>query len=287
MTTLRFTDRGPEVKRMQERLTLRGFRPGPTDGIFGAATEAALIAFQRAQGLLPDGVYGPKTRLRLDPAGILHKAEPYLFLSADLVAKMFPATPAGNIARFLPLVLTALKASGIADKPMILTALATIRAETEGFLPIEERVSRFNTSPGGRPFDLYDQRADLGNRGRPDGERYRGRGFVQLTGRANYTAIGKALGMGLALVQDPARALEPETAARILAAFLQPHEREIKEAVLDGDLLRIRRLVNGGSHGFGRFADAFLRGFRLIDDPVWPAGELDAAIRARPDLRSA
>ena len=287
MTTLRFTDRGPEVKRMQERLTLRGFRPGPADGIFGAATEAALIAFQRAQGLLPDGVYGPKTRLRLDPAGILHKAEPYLFLSADLVAKMFPATPAGNIARFLPLVLTALKASGIADKPMILTALATIRAETEGFLPIEERVSRFNTSPGGRPFDLYDQRADLGNRGRPDGERYRGRGFVQLTGRANYTAIGKALGMGLALVQDPARALEPETAARILAAFLQPHEREIKEAVLDGDLLRIRRLVNGGSHGFGRFADAFLRGFRLIDDPVWPAGELDAAIRARPDLRSA
>ncbi|HEX2529293.1 MAG TPA: peptidoglycan-binding protein [Geminicoccus sp.] len=284
---LRLGAKEPEVKRLQERLALRGFQPGRTDGLFGARTEAALLAFQRAQGLLPDGVYGPRTKLRLDPASVIRKAEPLLFITADLVAAMFPATPVGTIARFLPMILAALKAAGLGDKPMLLTALATIRAESEGFAPIAEQVSRFNTSPNGAPFDLYDHRADLGNRGRPDGERYRGRGFVQLTGRANYTQIGKALGLGLQLVQEPARALEPEIAARILAAFLKPHERAIKEAVLDGDLVRIRRIVNGGTHGLDRFTDAFLRGYRLLEDPVWPSGALDAALAARPDLRRA
>ncbi|WP_084506432.1 peptidoglycan-binding protein [Geminicoccus roseus] len=283
--SIRRGDHGPDVRQMQDRLALRGFPPGPSDGIFGRSTEAALVAFQRAQGLLPDGIYGPRTRLRLDPAVALRRFEPAARVTAAMVARMFPATPAGNIARFLPLVLDALEASGIADKPMVLAALATIRAESESFLPVEEQVSRYNTSPSGHPFDLYDQRVDLGNRGRPDGARYCGRGFVQLTGRANYASLGQAL--GLDLVRDPARALEPEIAARILAGFLKPHERAIKESLLDGDLLRIRRLVNGGSHGFGRFADAFLRGYRLLDDPVWPAGELDALIRARPGLRSA
>ena len=36
---------------------------------------------------------------------------------------------------------------------MVLMALATIRAETESFEPISEGKSKFNTSPGGRPFD--------------------------------------------------------------------------------------------------------------------------------------
>lgn len=62
---------------------------------------------------------------------------------------------------------------------MTLMAVATIRAEAESFLPISEGRSRFSTSPSGHPFDLYDKRRDLGNRGSPDGERYRGRGFVQ------------------------------------------------------------------------------------------------------------
>ena len=285
--SLRITDHGPEVKRLQERLSLRGFRPGPADGIFGSATATALIAFQRAQDLLPDGIYGPKTKLRLDPGSIVRKVDPAALVTVDVVTKMFPATPVAPIARFLPAIIGALQAGSLADKPMILTALATIRAESEGFEPIEEQVSRYNTSPRGAPYDLYDHRADLGNRGKPDGERFRGRGFAQLTGRANYAAIGKELGLGTALLEEPRRALDPEIAAKILVAFLRPRERAIKEALLDGDLLRIRRLVNGGSHGFGRFADALVRGYRLVDDAVWPAGELDAAIRARPDLRTA
>src|SRR6185436_13461427 len=114
---------------------------------------------------------------------------------------------------------------------MVLMALATIRAETEGFVPIDEGVSRFNTSPGGRPFNLYDNRKDLGNQGPPDGANFKGRGFIQLTGRDNYRGIGKDIGLGKQLVENPVLANEPDIAAKILAFFLKRKQREINEAL--------------------------------------------------------
>ena len=73
---------------------------------------------------------------------------------------MFPVTPIGHITANLPPVLDALVVSNLADKAMVLMALGTIRAETESFEPISEGKSRFNTSPSGHPFDLYDNRKD-------------------------------------------------------------------------------------------------------------------------------
>lgn len=152
----------------------------------------------------------------------------------------------------------------LVDKPMVLMALATIRAETESFEPVGEGRSRFNTSPAGRPFDLYDHRRDLGNQGPPDGERYRGRGYVQLTGRFNYRRYGEVIGLGDKLEKDPDLASRPDIAGRLLSAFLKSKERRIKEALVAGDLRTARRLVNGGSHGLDRFSDAYLRGERLL-----------------------
>jgi peptidoglycan L-alanyl-D-glutamate endopeptidase CwlK len=136
----------------------------------------------------------------------------------------------------------------LTDKPMVLMALSTIRAETEGFEPIPEGRSRFNTSPTGHPFDLYDKRHDLGNLGAPDGERFRGRGFIQLTGRFNYQKFGPVT----------------DIAAKLLAAFLKDKEQRIKEALLENDLRQARRLVNGGTTGVDRFSDAFTIGQRLL-----------------------
>jgi len=56
---------GPVVVRLQNLLLERGFDPGPIDGIFGDKTEAAVKAFQEANGLEVDGVVGPKTWLAL------------------------------------------------------------------------------------------------------------------------------------------------------------------------------------------------------------------------------
>jgi peptidoglycan L-alanyl-D-glutamate endopeptidase CwlK len=149
---------------------------------------------------------------------------------------------------------------------MVLMALGTIRAETESFEPIAEGQSIFNTSPGGQPFDLYDHRSDLGNLGPPDGANFRGRGFVQLTGRANYQQHGEAIGLGNSLVQNPDLASDPQTAGKLLASFLKSREDRIRAALAQGDLTTARRLVNGGSTGLDRFTDAFNTGQGVIPD---------------------
>jgi predicted chitinase len=59
----------------------------------------------------------------------------------------------------------------------------------------------------------------LGNKVKGDGERYKGRGFIQLTGRDNYTRAGKAL--GLPLEANPELAAQPDNAAKIAVWYWQ------------------------------------------------------------------
>ena len=266
MPVLRRGSSGTDVILLQDKLRSRGFNPGPSNGDYNEATEAAVLAFQRSEGLLADGIVGPRTAnaLGLDGAGPLPSVIPGV--TVDVVRQMFPVTPLGNIETNLPVVLDALIAPQLTGKSMVLMALATIRAETESFVPISEGRSKFNTSPGGRPFDLYDNRRDLGNQGPPDGERFKGRGFIQLTGRANYALHGAAIGLGSQLIANPDLANEPQIAAKLLASFLKAKEAQIEEALLEGDLRHARRLVNGGSNGLDRFTDAYKKGDALIPE---------------------
>ncbi len=263
MTPLQPGTAGPEVEKLQTRLAELGFPPGKIDGDFGPATEAALLAFQKSRELLADGIAGPRTLAALGLAedGTLPSAIPQFTVAK--VCVMFPHTPRANIETHLPHVLDSLVSAALQDRPMVLMALATIRAETEGFVPIAEGRSRYNTSPGGHSFDLYDRRADLGNSQPGDGEKYCGRGFIQLTGKANYRQHGQAIGLGKQLLEQPELANDPKIAAALLASFLKAKERPIKEALLAGDLRSARRLVNGGSHGLGRFEDCWRRGALL------------------------
>ncbi|MFC3169200.1 N-acetylmuramidase domain-containing protein [Paracoccus fontiphilus] len=59
--------RGAAVRVAQERLLAAGFDPGPIDGIYGAATRTAAIAFQFSAGLAQDGITGPQTWAALIP----------------------------------------------------------------------------------------------------------------------------------------------------------------------------------------------------------------------------
>ena len=264
MAVLREGSSGSEVAKLQAQLQEIGFNPGPIDGRFSPATEAAVLAFQKSAGLLADGIAGPRTQGALGLVTDTSLPSVIPEVTVPIVCKMFPHTPVENIRTHLPFVCDALVEHELVDKPMVLMALATIRAETESFEPISEGQSRFNTSPGGHPFDLYDHRRDLGNIGPRDGARFKGRGFIRLTGRANYQRYSAALGLGRQLVDRPDLANDPAIAAQLLSIFLNDKERAIKEALLEKHLKLARKLVNGGSHGLERFIEAFNIGDALL-----------------------
>ncbi len=62
-------DTGAAVRDVQSALVSRGYNTGGIDGVFGSATERAVISFQTSQGLVPDGVVGPATASALGLSG--------------------------------------------------------------------------------------------------------------------------------------------------------------------------------------------------------------------------
>lgn len=58
---LRLGSRGETVRKLQMYLKKRGFFKGEVNGIFGPRTREAVIAFQRARGMKPDGIVGVRT----------------------------------------------------------------------------------------------------------------------------------------------------------------------------------------------------------------------------------
>ncbi|MFZ4285720.1 C1 family peptidase [Variovorax sp. HJSM1_2] len=277
-------DSGPDVEKLRKALADAlgadaALFPAlkKTSGPVDEAFDAAIRRWQGGVGIIADGIVGPYGQNLLG----LTAPAPMAFtppLNVGNVSQLFPATKSANIARYLPYVMAALGSAGIADQAMVLGALGTIRAETEGFVPISEFQSRFNTPPQGPAFSLYDHRGDIGNKAAGDGARFRGRGFVQLTGRSNYRTYGQRI--DYPLENDPDRANAPEVAAVLLAQFLADKATKFRAALAAGDLRAARRLVNGGSHGLVSFSDVFERA-EDIWGPVAPtitaAGKAGAA----------
>lgn len=241
---------------IQTKLKQLRLYSGEVDGVYGPGTKVAIQIFQKGKDLVSDGVVGPNT---LKALGL----EDDFSIDYSVVSKMFPGTPIENIKTHLPFILNALKEFDLLDKDMLLMALSTIRAETSSFKPISEGKSQYNTSSrGAYPFDLYDNRRDLGNRGYPDGLAFKGRGFIQLTGRSNYETHGKAIGVDL--IDNPELANDPKVASKLLASFLKSKEKLIRDALKNNDIRKARRLVNGGSHGLTEFQEAFNKGRQLV-----------------------
>jgi putative chitinase len=260
--TIALHDVGTDVVVLQNSLTAAGFPCGRADGNFGDRTEAAVLSFQHCWGLLADGIVGSRTAVALQlPAGMVPPAT-MPNLTVDIVCQMFPQTPRAPIEENLPLVLGALEKADLTSAQIVLCAVSTIRAENPGWIWLDEFISKYNTSPGGHPFDLYDHRKDLGNTAAPDGASFKGRGPVQLTGKANYAKFGPKL--GLDLVNEPELANTPENGAKLLAEFILADEIPMKTALLHGELSTARRLVNGGTLGLEVFTEAYNTGARLL-----------------------
>ena len=91
----------------------------------------------------------------------------------------------------------------------------------------------------------YEGRKDLGNTQNGDGERYRGRGLIQITGRANYTAAMMALDVDI--VEHPELLGTPVLACRSAAWFWKSHG--LNELADAGDQVKVTKRINGGTNG--------------------------------------
>lgn len=93
--------------------------------------------------------------------------------------------------------------------------------------------------------EAYEGRADLGNTQPGDGIRYKGRGLIQITGRANYEKCGAALGINL--IDRPETLETPEYACKSAAWYWQAHG--CNELADSGDFSKITKKINGGQNG--------------------------------------
>lgn len=91
----------------------------------------------------------------------------------------------------------------------------------------------------------YEGRKDLGNTQPGDGERYRGRGLIQITGRANYTAAMMALDVDI--VEHPELLETPVLACRSAGWFWKTHG--LNELADAGDQVKVTKRINGGTNG--------------------------------------
>src|SRR5579883_57057 len=123
-------------------------------------------------------------------------------------------------------------------------ALATIRVEAPPFAPINEYGNDAYFTR------MYEHRTDLGNKEVGDGAKFHGRGYIQLTGRANYERYGHLLGIDLA--GNPDLALVPENAAELFALFWTQHQ--LREVCDKTQWLLCRKRVNGGLNGYETFS---------------------------------
>ncbi len=94
----------------------------------------------------------------------------------------------------------------------------------------------------------YEGRRSLGNVQPGDGRRFKGRGLIQLTGRANYQQYDSARNLGGTLLVDPGRvASDPDLCVDVAGWFW--HTRKINALADRDDLRAVTRRINGGTRG--------------------------------------
>lgn len=141
---------------------------------------------------------------------------------------------------FAPLLTAAMEEFGIDTEARQAAFLAQIGHESGGLHWLVELWGPTATQL------RYEVRQDIGNCEPGDGYKYRGRGLIQVTGRANYKAAGDALGVDL--VANPERLGEPELACRSAAWFWKAHD--LNSLADAGDFEKLTKRINGGLNGY-------------------------------------
>ena len=173
------------------------------------------------------------------------------------------STSSANGSKHIPTILAALKEEGITDPNQVAYVLATVQRETS-FVNFEEGSTRYESSGG---------------------TQYYGRGYVQLTHKANYQAATdylKSKGTNVDLVSNPELAKRPDIAAKILAHGMKTGTlfgdgMTLEQCAGGGrvDWVKCRRIVNDGAQ-----AQAIAQAAKIYRDAISTSNLADATASA-------
>lgn len=241
------------AKQIQIRLKALGLLHSEADGLYGSITQNAIASFCTVFDL----------PLELSPS-FSKKLIETKSLPPEAMVKLCPVTPeqvasildcsVEDTRMYLPGIFSALKEKKIDSKFTWVATIATIGVETGGFKPIRE------VGDDDYFTQMYEWRSDLGNDQPGDGARYHGRGYLQITGRANYRDYGQRLGVDLE--ENPELALDPIISARLLSEYFW--DREIDQAADQQNWEQVRMAVNGGLNGWDVFIDFVDRAISVL-----------------------
>jgi hypothetical protein len=198
----------------------------------------------------------------VERSSVTGKSDPWELFTLD---ECLSATQAdrNGLETYWPHLAYALDDYGLWDVPTAIACLATVSVETaHTFAPIEE----YRNADGSIPSYWY---------GYDGGPEYHGRGFVQLTHRYNYQTYGTILGVDL--VGNPALALDPSVAARVLCLYFKNHAQPDMQALAyrawtqTGDWRPTRIYVQGGLAGWDEYSRIITALGKAIDARPQPA----------------
>jgi predicted chitinase/LysM repeat protein len=256
---------GAAVKQLQGALVKLGhmtaaeMRTGP--GVFGPRTESALKEFQAKHKVPSTGYYGPLTRAAMEKLGAkVGGAGPVAptpapgpakgGLSLSQLKTIMPNLSDARARQTLPHLNKAMAEANITTPKRQAAFVAQLAHESGEFRYFEEIASGA----------AYEGRRDLGNIHPGDGVRYKGRGPIQLTGRSNYRAAGRALGIDLE--GNPKRAADVDVGFRTAAWFW--NSRGLNKYADAGNFREVTRRINGGYNGLASREAYYRRALNVL-----------------------
>ena len=283
MPILKQGSSGPDVQDLQQKLKALGFDPNGVDGNFGAGTKAAVIAFQQHNGLQADGLVGPNTLAALQgAAGAATNASDATdeTSTGSAPAGDAPAVPASapglNLSALAGKVPDAVIAQipeaaakfGITTNLRLAHFLAQCALESMNFTAVIENLNyraqrllqvfpkyfknvdvnayaRNAQKIGSR---VYANRMGNGDEASGDGFKYRGRGYIQLTGKNNYQSFTNHIGEDCVANPDLVATKYPLASAGF---FFDSNKiwAICDQGSSDATVTSVTKRVNGGTHG--------------------------------------
>ncbi|HEY9402361.1 MAG TPA: glycoside hydrolase family 19 protein [Pyrinomonadaceae bacterium] len=175
-------------------------------------------------------------------------------ITDNMLRSIMPNLPAAKRQLYLPYLNQAMREFEIATYLRASAFLAQLAHESAEFRYFEEIASG----------KAYEGRKDLGNTQPGDGVKYKGHGPIQITGRANHTACGKAL--GLDLINNPTLITQPPNAFRSAGWFWDTRGLN---ALADQRLFKaITKKINGGFNGLADRQKYYDRALRIIPEDL-------------------